>query len=80
MYVKLGRNKNEKNNFDYAQPYDCNGRAIVYQNNLMGLVDDKGNTVIEPKYDGILPINCKSNYYKVKANELWGLIDLNEIY
>lgn len=37
--------------YDYAQCYFRNGKAIVYDRKHYGLVDKKGNWVIQPDFD-----------------------------
>lgn len=53
--------------------YDGDGDCYYYEKMQYGLIDAKGNIVVEPQYDDIRI--CSNGYAFVQKNHKWGLID-----
>lgn len=55
---------------------DYNGYLPVKIHGEYGLIDTKGNLVLQPQYENIYPAN-DYKYYKIKENQRFGYIDTN---
>ncbi|MDM1533860.1 WG repeat-containing protein [Myroides marinus] len=58
---------------DKLYEFTPEGVAIYKSNTKVGLIDAKGQVVVEPKYDVIRPF--VNGYAKVAVNKCWGIID-----
>jgi hypothetical protein len=62
--------------FDYIQRYKTNSNFYVLrQGNYMGLMDEKGKTILELKYDNIDHLEC--NMLAAQLNKKWGITNFD---
>ena len=61
-------------NIEYMQ---SNNSFVISANNKMGVISADGKTKVEPIYEEMNLIDNKQNYFLVKKNNLYGLIDEN---
>ncbi len=67
---------NRKIDYQFDMAYNFEGDyAVVIKEGKMGLINKKGEFVLNPEYDEILRVENK--YYKLKKQEKFGLIDLD---
>lgn len=65
--------------YDSINPSMENLRWFVFQNNKVGIVNEKGEQVLKPIYDSIYrkPVHSTYNEFLVYANNLAGFADMN---
>ena len=59
------------------QVNSLDGYCKVEINEKYGIVDLKGNWIIQPIYDLLTTLSEEKDYFRVEINEKWGVIDLN---
>jgi hypothetical protein len=64
--------------YDYVEDY-TNGRALVRHKGQWGMLDNDGNSIIEPQYDdfNFLPKSDKKLFFIAEYTDLKGAIDSN---
>lgn len=61
------------NHFNIARPFFF-GKAWVFKNSGWGLINEKGDLIIDYKYEDVKPFN-KEGLAAVKLNDKWGFIN-----
>lgn len=72
--------ENDKFFIELYKKYDTiqvegNGNIFIYSGNMVGMLDSKGNMILDVIYDTIN--TSRADYYKVRKGMAWGVIDTN---